>query len=214
MRLQNLHLRAFRNYIDQQVQFADQKTILLGNNAQGKSNLLEAVELLSTLKSHRTSRDRELVLEGSIDGHITATLERSFGESELSLTFRKQGRRTVAVNRENLRRHLDFLGVLNTVQFSSLDLELVRGSPESRRNWLDGLLIQLEPVYAYILQQYNQTLRQRNALLKEIRRQDLDTSNHLKLDLSQLQIWDEQLAAIGSRVTRRRARVLVERQRF
>jgi DNA replication and repair protein RecF len=208
MYLKNLHLRSFRNYTEQQVKFTAQKTILLGNNAQGKSNLLEAVELLSTLKSHRTSRDREFVLDGAIEGHITAILERNYTEQELSLIVRKQGRRSVALNKEKLRRQLDFLGILNTVQFSSLDLELVRGSPESRRNWLDNLLIQLEPVYAYILQQYDRILRQRNALLKEIRKQNSGSENNTKIDLTQLQVWDEQLAANGSRVTRRRARVL------
>lgn len=186
------------------------KTILLGNNAQGKSNLLEAVELLSTLKSHRSVRDRDLVLEDTDVGQIRANLERAYGSVELSLTLRTQGRRTVALNRESLRRQLDFLGTLNAVQFSSLDLELVRGGPEQRRNWLDSLLIQLEPVYAYILQQYNQVLRQRNALLKKFRALAAEG----KIDESsgefhsELALWDAQLATVGSRVIRRRARVL------
>lgn len=210
MYLKNIHLQSFRNYVDQQVTFSAQKTILVGNNAQGKSNLLEAVELLATLKSHRANRDRELVREGAATGQIEAILERAYGETELGLTLRKQGRRTAALNKEALRRQLDFLGTLNAVQFSSLDLELVRGTPESRRNWIDALLIQLEPVYAHMLHQYERVLRQRNALLKSIRQQQeeqLETSSNFP-DPSQLQLWDEQLAAAGSRVTRRRARVL------
>ena len=209
MYLKKLHLRSFRNYVDRQVEFTGRKTILVGDNAQGKSNLLEAVELLASLKSHRTTRDRELVLDTATAGQIEAVVERVYSTNELSLTFRKQGRRTVAINRENLRRQLDFLGVLNAVQFSSLDLDLVRGAPDSRRSWLDGLLIQLEPVYSSILQQYNQVLRQRNALLKKIRavRQDesLGTVENFE---PQLRLWDEQLASAGSRVTRRRARVI------
>ena len=211
MYLKSLRLRSFRNYIDRQIEFTAKKTILVGNNAQGKSNLLEAVELLASLKSHRTSRDRELVLDSATIGQVEATVERAYGTSELSLIFRKQGRRTVAVNRENMRRQLDFLGVLNAVQFSSLDLDLVRGAPDSRRSWLDGLLIQLEPVYSSILQQYNQVLKQRNALLKKIRvvRQETgDTSLTLDEYEPQLKLWDEQLAAAGSRVARRRARVI------
>jgi DNA replication and repair protein RecF len=210
MYLKNLHLRSFRNYVDQQVTFSAQKTILVGNNAQGKSNLLEAVELLATLKSHRANRDRELVREGAATGQIEAILERAYGVTELGLTLRKQGRRTAVLNKEALRRQLDFLGTLNAVQFSSLDLELVRGTPECRRNWIDALLIQLEPVYAHMLHQYERVLRQRNALLKAIRQQQeeqLETSSNVP-DASQLQLWDEQLAAAGSRVTRRRARVL------
>ncbi len=209
MYLKNLHLRSFRNYQDRQVTFTTQKTILVGNNAQGKSNLLEAVELLATLKSHRTSRDRELVLENKDAGQIEATLQRAYGTAELSIIFRQQGRRTLTLNQEPLRRQLDFLGVLNAVQFSSLDLDLVRGAPDARRNWIDGLLVQLEPVYAHILQQYERVLRQRNALLKKIRAaEQSELSEPIQSYAPQLRLWDEQLAAAGSRVTRRRARVL------
>ena len=203
MYLKTLHLRYFRNYQEQRVDFIAPKTILVGNNAQGKSNLLEAVELLATLRSHRMARDRDLVREGEAFGQVNATLERQTGIIDLSLTLRRGGRRTVALNSEYLRRQLDFLGVLNAVQFSSLDLELVRGGPEQRRHWIDTLLIQLEPVYAYILQQYNQVLRQRNAFLKargerfEVGGSDSD---------SELAVWNAQLAAVGARVIRRRSR--------
>lgn len=209
MYLKSLRLRSFRNYVDRQIEFTAKKTILVGNNAQGKSNLLEAVELLASLKSHRTSRDRELVFDTATTGQVEATVERAYGTSELKMVFRKQGRRTVAINQENLRRQLDFLGMLNAVQFSSLDLDLVRGAPDTRRSWLDGLLIQLEPVYSSILQQYNQVLKQRNALLKKIRavRQENESIGLTELE-PQLRLWDEQLAAAGSRVTRRRARVI------
>lgn len=204
MYLQTLHLRQFRNYQDTRVDFLAPKTILVGNNAQGKSNLLEGVELLATLRSHRMARDRDLVREEELIGQISATIERKTGTSDLSLTLRRNGRRTVALNGESLRRQLDFLGVLNAVQFSSLDLELVRGGPEQRRNWLDTLLIQLEPVYAYILQQYNQVLRQRNAFLK---REQGRAGSKDELG-SELAVWDVQLATTGTRVIRRRSRAI------
>lgn len=215
MYLKTLHLRQFRNYQEQRVEFNAPKTILVGNNAQGKSNLLEAVELLATLKSHRAVRDRDLVREGSADSKITAALERAYGPVELALTLRTQGRRTVALNQEGLRRQMDFLGILNAVQFSSLDLDLVRGAPDRRRSWVDSLLIQLEPVYSHILQQYNQVLRQRNALLKGFRTQERESASrpeqsrlYKTQDSKELALWDAQLATTGSRVTRRRARVL------
>jgi DNA replication and repair protein RecF len=236
MYLKSLHLHQFRNYPDQQVEFSAAKTILLGDNAQGKSNLLEAVELLSTLKSHRTSRDRDLIRDGETIGQVTAQLERDTGPVELNVILRQSGRRTVALNGESMRRHLDFLGTLNMVQFSSLDLDLVRGGPDHRRRWLDSLLTQLEPVYAHILQQYNQILKQRNALLKgmqkEFRGQEpVSKSLRVKEDvgrwgddeesepallapsdplpsLAELPFWDAQLAIAASRVIRRRARVL------
>ncbi|MBW4538944.1 MAG: DNA replication/repair protein RecF [Myxacorys chilensis ATA2-1-KO14] len=202
MYLRSLHLKHFRNYQDQSVQFTAAKTILIGNNAQGKSNLLEAVELLSSLKSHRTSRDRDLILDGELLSHVSGQLDKDTGSIELAMTLRQNGRRTVALNGVSLRRQLDFLGTLNMVQFSSLDLDLVRGGPDQRRQWLDSLLVQLEPVYAYVLQQYNQVLRQRNALLKAIQKEALQTPS------SELALWDAQLAIAGSRVIRRRARVL------
>jgi len=206
MYLKLLYLRQFRNYADQKVIFEAPKTILLGNNAQGKSNLLEAVELLSTLKSHRVSRDRDLIFDTQPTAQITATLKRDLGTLDLGITLRSQGGRTVCLNGESLRRQLDFLSVLNVVHFSSLDLELVRGSPEYRRNWLDRLLVQLEPIYAYILQQYNQVLRQRNALLKQIKQNPETSEIHHKQE--ELELWNVQLAVAGTRVIRRRDRVL------
>jgi DNA replication and repair protein RecF len=203
MYLKTLNLRQFRNYQDQKVEFNAAKTILVGNNAQGKSNLLEAVELLATLRSHRITRDRDLVQEGEDIAQINATLERQTGVSDLTLTLRRNGRRSVALNGESIRRQMDFLGVLNAVQFSSLDLELVRGGPEGRRNWLDTLLIQLEPVYAHILQQYNHVLRQRNAFLKR----HVETLDATSLH-SELAVWDAQLATTGTRVIRRRDRAI------
>lgn len=204
MYLQQLHLIQFRNYVAQQVEFSAPKTILVGPNAQGKSNLLEAVELLSTLKSHRVSRDRDLVKDGESLSQITATLQRDSGPLDLSLTLRANGRRTVAANSETIRRQLDFLGHLNIVQFSSLDMDLVRGGPGERRNWLDAVLVQLEPVYAHLLQQYQQVLKQRNAYLKHHRSDDAP-----QLDPQQLVLWNQQLAASGSRVIQRRQRMLM-----
>ncbi|MDJ0661282.1 MAG: DNA replication/repair protein RecF [Crocosphaera sp.] len=210
MYLKNIHLYAFRNYQEQVLNLESQKTILLGNNAQGKSNLLEAVELLATLKSHRTNRDRDLILEGKKTAQILGTVKRTYGESELGITFRSPGRRSLTLNHENLRRHLEFLGHINAVEFSCLDLDLVRGSPETRRSWLDTLLIQLEPVYASIIHQYYKILRQRNALLKVIRKTVEEDNNYqdLSTEMSQLKLWDQQLAEAGTRVTRRRHRVI------
>jgi DNA replication and repair protein RecF len=259
MYLRHLHLRNFRNYGEQSVAFTAAKTILVGDNAQGKSNLLEAVELLAALRSHRTSRDRDFVRDGETIAQITAQVERDLGPAELSLLLRTSGRRGVVLNGEPLRRHLDFLGSLNLVEFSSLDLDLVRGGPEQRRQWMDSLLVQLEPVYAAILQQYNQVLRQRNALLKTMQkavmagksetamlrvaeqastyalgaRQAGDGSElsdvartgladdvagalaghltgHAVGDLGPgaLPLWNQQLAVAGTRVIRRRARMI------
>jgi DNA replication and repair protein RecF len=152
--LNRLHLRHFRNYREQEITFTAPKTILLGDNAQGKSNLLEAVELLSTLKSHRVTRDRDLVLEGETESKITAQLTRKHGSIDLALTLRDKGRRTANLNQENLKRQLDFLGVLNAVEFSSLDLDLVRGSPEIRRQWVDFKSSQFTLIFSMNINEY------------------------------------------------------------
>ena len=225
--LRSLHLRYFRNYQDQAIQFACPKTILVGNNAQGKTNLIEAVELLSTLKSRRCTRDRELVHHDSAQSGIVATIERLGIEHDLSCVLRESGRRTFQVDGQTVRRQLEFLGQINAVLFSSLDLQLVRGGPEHRRDWLDDVLVQLEPVYAHLLSQYKRVLKQRNAALKSRRERSilaekvqtymtedpqiqatLPTTATDPWDTSELAVWDAELATHGSRVMRRRARLL------
>lgn len=200
MYLNRLHLRNFRNYREQEINFCAPKTILLGDNAQGKSNLLEAVELLSTLRSHRVTRDRDLVLAGETESKITAQLTRKYGSVDLALTLRAKGRRTANLNQENVKRQLDFLGVLNAVEFSCLDLDLVRGNPETRRQWIDALLFQIEPIYAHILHEYQRVLKQRNSLLRQAEQRTLEPA--------ELELWDHQLITTGTRVIRRRARII------
>lgn len=201
MYLRFLHLWHFRNYREQEITFDAPKTILVGENAQGKTNLLEAVELLATLRSRRASRDRELVYQEERQAQIAATVERLGVAHELVMELRSSGRRSLKVDGQVLRRQADFLGQVNAVVFSSLDLELVRGAPETRRHWLDGVLLQLEPVYLGLVEQYRQILRQRNALLK----QDPAAAGD---KFSQMAFWDAQLATTGSRIMRRRARLL------
>jgi DNA replication and repair protein RecF len=215
MYLRTLNLHQFRNYASQAVTFTAAKTILVGENAQGKSNLLESVELLSTLRSHRTPRDRDLIYAGEPLSQITAQLERDLGNVELSLILRQTGRRTAMLNGQTVRRQLDFLGTVNVVEFSNLDLNLVRGGPDQRRAWVDALLLQLEPIYAYISQQYTHILRQRNALLKTANQQaqrslqaSAGTIARSSSSATELALWDAQLATAGTRVIRRRDRVL------
>ncbi|WP_026103298.1 DNA replication/repair protein RecF [Pseudanabaena sp. PCC 6802] len=203
MYLNSLSLKHFRNYTDLTVQFTAPKTIVVGNNAQGKSNLLEAIQLLATLRSHRVSRDRDLVQEGEAMGEIKAVCKRSQVPIEISMSLRRSGRRSLSINGVSLTRHVEFLGQINAVLFSSLDLDLVRGSPDCRRDWLDSVLIQLEPIYSSLLQQYQQVLRQRNALLKSIRQ------GKTVFDPEQMALWDAQLAMTGTRLTRRRSRLLL-----
>ncbi|WP_373479119.1 DNA replication/repair protein RecF [Geminocystis sp.] len=209
MFLKNIYLSYFRNYIQEEVNFHSNKIIILGNNAQGKSNLLEAIELLSTLKSHRTSREQDFVYKDRVYGQIKANISRNFADYDLGIMLPFKGRRELTLNYEKLSRNLDFLGIVNTVLFSSLDIDLVRGSPEYRRNWVDNLLVQLEPIYSYIIKQYLQVLKQRNALLKSFKTRGIMTFSSLsKSEELELQLWDDKLVETGCRVMRRRGRVL------
>lgn len=209
MYLTKLNLNYFRNYIQSEVNFSSNKVIILGNNAQGKSNLLEAIQLLSSLKSHRTNKDLDLIYCDRIYGEIKAEIKRKYAEYSLSLMFPAKGKRELKVNNEKVVRNLDFLGVLNTVLFSSLDLDLVKGSPEYRRNWVDNLLLQLEPVYSYIMKEYNQVLKQRNSLLKRLKKEGFDNYETLpKNTILEMNIWENKLIENACRVMRRRKRVL------
>ncbi|WKT83658.1 MULTISPECIES: DNA replication/repair protein RecF [unclassified Thermosynechococcus] len=202
MFLKSLHLRHFRNYSEQSVTFAAPKTIVVGDNAQGKSNLLEAVEWLATLQSHRTHRDRDLIQQGQESAQIEATLERQGIPLDLAVSLRPLAGRVLQVNGCTVKRTAEFLGQLNAVEFSCLDLELVRGTPAIRRNWLDRILVQLEPLYSQLLQTYQKALRQRNALLKQAGSQGWDEALW--------QAWNQQLVINGTRIIRRRQR-LIER---
>lgn len=202
MYLRLLHLHSFRNYQDIRIRFEAPKTILVGDNAQGKTNLLEAVEVLATLNSRRCSRDSDLIQTQQDHGSILAEVDRLGIAHELRIQLRRNGRRTLQINGQTLTRQIDFLGQLNAVVFSSLDLELVRGGPECRRDWLDEVLIQLEPVYAHLLQSYRRILKQRNALLKQ-RRNQIE-----RVDPIEMAVWNSELASAGSRLIRRRARMM------
>lgn len=207
MYLRELQLRQFRNYADQGVGFVASKTILVGDNAQGKTNLLEAVELLATLRSRRVTRDRDLVRWQQPQGTILAQVERLGIPHEIKLLLRANGRRTLQANGQTQARQMDFLGQINAVIFSSLDIQLVQGGPEQRRTWMDDVLTQLEPLYAHLLADYRRVLKQRNALLKQGRDQ-MKQGSQPQVNETELQGWDQELAIAGSRLMRRRQRLL------
>ena len=202
MYLRSISLRHFRNYHEQRVEFHAPKTILVGNNAQGKSNLLESVAFLATLGSARASSDRDLVGNDADMAQIDGEVDRLTGRSELQAVLRRSGRRTVRANGETCRRQTDFLGTLNAVEFSCIDIDLVRGTPDYRRRWIDSLIIQLEPIYIYLLREYGRILKQRNAVLKQLKH---DPSASIAETLPAL---DHQLAIAGTKVIRRRRRAL------
>ena len=177
------------------------RLLVLGQNGEGKSNLLEAVEILGSLRSHRCSNDRDLIQRGAKSGFLRA--QAGFdGDDELVLELRREGGRRAQRNGKLLERQLDLLGPLRCVGFSALDLELVRGEPALRRSWLDRVVLQLEPVYGELLSRYGRLLKQRTQLLRR------QLGGPLGGQAEMLDVFDQQLAAIGVRLHRRRYRML------
>jgi len=187
----------FRNFSGLQLNLEAPRLLVIGRNGEGKSNLLEAVELLTSLRSHRCASDRDLIRHGQPFSRLTAT---SADGDELQLLLRRNGGRQALRNGKVLERQLDLVGPLRCVGFSALDLELVRGEPAQRRQWLDRVVQQLEPVYGALLSRYGRLLRQRSQLL----RRGLAGESRAGL----LDVFDQQMALIGTRLHRRRHRAL------
>jgi DNA replication and repair protein RecF len=197
IRLESLQLRQFRNIERLELSLEAPRLLVVGPNGEGKSNLLEAVELLGSLRSHRCSSDRDLIRHGEATSLLRG---RTAGGDRLQLELRRSGGRRAERNGKHLERQLELLGSLRCVGFSALDLELVRGEPAVRRHWLDRVVLQLEPLYAELLSRYGRLLRQRSQLLRRgLAGGELD---------SLLDAFDLQMATIGTRLHRRRARAL------
>lgn len=197
IRLHRLELLQFRNYKALNLDLTSSRLLVVGDNGEGKSNLLEAVELLGSLRSHRCSRDQDLIQQDQSTGRLVGWC----GEGEqLEIDLRRQGGRLVRRNGKTLERHLDLLGPLRCVGFSALDLDLVRGEPALRRQWLDRVVLQLEPIYGELLSRYGRMLRQRSQLL----RRGLGRAHLGEL----LDAYDQQMALIAVRLHRRRGRAL------
>ncbi len=174
--------------------------MVIGPNGIGKSNLLEAVELIGTLRSHRSSSDQDLIGWNQ----DRALLRAIAGESEeLQLDLRRQGGRQAYRNQKLLLRQLDLLGPLRCVGFSALDLDLVRGEPSLRRNWLDRVIQQLEPIYSDLLSRFNKLLRQRSQIWRNYQNFPSNKDRDALLDA-----FDIQMALVSTRIHRRRSRVL------
>tara|TARA_B100000700_G_scaffold324973_2_gene432505 strand:- start:1523 stop:2554 length:1032 start_codon:yes stop_codon:yes gene_type:complete len=170
---------------------------VIGSNGVGKSNLLESVELIGTLRSHRASSDKDMINWNTPNATITAETDE---EDVLRLVLNRKGGRQAYKNSNRVSRQSELIGSLRSVGFSSLDLQLVRSEPSLRRNWLDRLIQQLEPVYADLMIRLLKILRQRKQLI-------LSDSFGVSCD-EILETLDIQMALVSTRIHRRRLRVL------
>lgn len=196
MRIKSLALRDFRNYKQLDVNFADSFNVIYGNNAQGKTNIIEAIFLCASGRSHRTSRDDELIRNEALGFDVKLQLSKNESDEELHITFNKEDRKKIRVNEVPIRKLGDLMGHLNAVIFSPEDLLIIKQGPAERRRFIDITLSQLRPSYFYDLQQYAKILFQRNCLLKKIMVQkDIEDT---------LEIWNRHLVKTGSRIMRAR----------
>lgn len=196
MIIQEVEIRDFRNYQSLSVSLDPGINIFYGNNAQGKTNFLEAVYLCGTSRSHRGSRDREMIRFGCEEAHIRAEVEKKGFHDRIDLHLRKNKTKTIAVNRLPIKRVSELFGILNLVFFSPEDLNIIKEGPAERRNFMDRELCQLDRIYLDDLKKYNKVLDQRNHLLK-------DLYSHPDL-MPTLDVWDQQLIHYGKRIMDRR----------
>ena len=196
MIIKSIELRNFRNYETLNISFDQGTNILYGDNAQGKTNILEAAYMSGTTKSHKGSKDKEMVRFGSEEAHIRTIVEKNDKEFQIDMHLKNRGAKGVAINRLPIKKASDLFGILNIVFFSPEDLNIIKNGPAERRRFIDSELCQLDKLYLSDLTKYNKILNQRNKLLKDI---------YFRPDLMEtLPVWDEQLVDCGKRIIKRR----------
>lgn len=206
MFVKSLSLQHYRNYEALSLHSFGNVNLMIGRNAQGKTNLLEALLVLALTKSHRTSKDKELISFGSSYAAVSAEIEKKYGAVNLELKFSNQGKRA-KLNGLEQRKLSDFVGALNAVMFAPEDLEIVKGTPGIRRRFLDMEIGQVQPSYLFHLQQYQKVLLQRNNLLKQAFGKGPEI-------ITMLDIWNEQLVEHGVKIIKKRKQFIRKLQKW
>ena len=194
MKIKKLVLNNFRNYTSEVVDFCDESNLISGSNGQGKTNLVEAICFASLAKSPRTHHDEELIFDGANSARVEMTIEKDFGNQTLAYELGEE--KTFYVNGNKIDKLSDLFGTLVCVYFSPKEMEIVGGSPEIRREFMDDEISQLSGNYYSLVQRYNKVLFQRNKLLK-------NTYDH-KAILDQIDIWNDQLASLAAPIIKTR----------
>lgn len=202
MIIKSLELKNYRNYEALSIEPSSGTNIFFGDNAQGKTNVLEAVYVCATSKSHRGSRDREMIRFGQEDAHICMKVERSGVLHKLDIHLKKNKVKGIAVDGMIIKKYSQLFGVVNVVLFSPEDLGIIKNGPGERRRFIDMELCQLSKLYMSYLMNYTKILNQRNNLLKQL-------GNDSSL-LETLDIWDAQLVRYGSLLVRERKKFVSE----
>ena len=202
MKIKQLKLKNYRNYDLLELDFDPSTNILYGDNAQGKTNILESIYLCGTTKSHRGTKDRDMIRFGQEEAHIEAVIDKKGVPFEIDIHLKNNSPKGVAINKMPIRRAIELFGIVNIVFFSPEDLNIIKNGPSERRKFIDLELSQLDKVYLSDLTNYNRIVNQRNKLLKDVYdRKDL---------METLDIWDLQLVNYGKKIIDRRNKFIVE----
>ena len=202
MIIKSIELQNFRNYEDLNISFDEGTNIFYGDNAQGKTNILEAVYLSGTTKSHKCSKDKEMIRFGEQESHIRTVVVKKDKEYQIDMHLKNNRSKGIAINKVPIKKASELFGILNMVFFSPEDLNIIKNGPAERRRFLDSELCQLDKIYLSDLTTYNKILNQRNKLLKDmVYRPDLKDT---------LPVWDMQLVETGRKIIRRRKQFVDE----
>ena len=207
MFINSIELKNFKNYEDLKLDLASNKILLIGKNAQGKTNLLEAIYYMSSLTPFRSQTDKELIQWNKDFTTIRLNMTKNDVEINLETVINPPNKKKNSVNGIKKTKIQDFISNLSAVCFSVNDLLLLRGTPEDRRKWLDCAILQILPSYAERLSKYNKIRIQKNNYLKELKAS-------LNPDTSMLDVWNEQLAVTGSNIIYIRLNFLKEMQKI
>lgn len=196
MYIKTLELKDYRNYNQLHMNFYNGVNILYGDNAQGKTNILESLYICGTTKSHKGSKDKEIIKLDKDESHIKIFIEKDKVTHKIDMHLKKSKPKGVAINGIPIKKSSELFGIINFVFFSPEDLSIIKNGPSERRRFIDLELCQLDKVYLYHLSCYNKILIQRNNLLKQI-------SFNRKL-MDTLSVWDVQLVEHGIKIMERR----------
>lgn len=196
MIIKSIELINYRNYEKLHIDFDKGVNILYGDNAQGKTNVLESIYLCGTTKSHRGSRDKEIIKFENEEAHIRSLFVKSEIDYQIDMHLRSDKSKGIAINGIKLKKAAELLGIANIILFSPEDLSIIKNGPADRRRFIDTELCQLDKVYLYNLTNYNKIVNQRNNLLKDI-------LIHSELR-DTLDVWDSQLISLGTKIIDRR----------
>ena len=190
MYIQKIKLENFRNYEKEEIEFDKNVNIIYGDNAQGKTNILEAIFICSLGKSFRTNRDKELINKEKEYAKIEMISYKE--DRDVKINFEIEEKKKFFINEIPAKKTSDILGKNYIVLFTPEDINILKNEPSKRRRFLNIMISQLRPMYVHLLNQYNKTIEQRNVYLKQIKYEGKTIEN--------LEIWDEQIARLGTKI--------------